>query len=136
MLPSMAGTGTCGVTCTTAAAEPARGKLKVCAPAVQVSELLNEPATALLNETVVDAEPVPGTGKLSGATVNSGAAGAVQVTVTGPAFGFWNAIGAVVAGPPRVCAGVVTVEPLAGVEVSGVCAHASPKLWEIVGGSR
>lgn len=77
------------------------------------------PATALLNEIVVEALPPAATGIDNGATVNSVAVGAVQVTVAASVPGFWNWSGAVVAAPPSVKDGSAIVEPDAGVEVNG-----------------
>lgn len=97
---------------------PAKLNTNNCVPALQFSVPTKEPATALLNDTTVEADPPATTGKLSGLAEN-GAAGATQVTVASASPGFWNKMVAVVAGLPSVCVGVVTVLPVTGVEVSG-----------------
>ena len=100
-----------GIAVAIAPAVPLSGKLKTSPPEpVQLSVLVNVPATALLNDTVRFALPVAGTVSGFGATVNSGAAGAVQVTVAAVALGFWKLIVAAVAAPPSVNAGTVTVQ--------------------------
>jgi len=109
-------------------AVPDRLKVKVCVPAEQLSVPVKGPATALLNEIVVEPLPPAATGIEVGATVNCVAAGAVQVTVAATRPGFWNATGAVVAAPPKVKAGKVMVDPDAGVEVNGVAAAVPVRL--------
>ncbi len=95
---------------------------------MQLSVLLNAPTTADENEIVVAALPVAGTLITNGATVNSAAPGATQVTVPMLASGLVKVTVAVVAVPPTANCGSVSVVPLTGAEVIGNGSEPSTKL--------